>query len=524
MLNEIFRLVGSVFVDNESAKKNISEVTKHAETQQKKLQQKLADFGKATIKFGTAFATTAITVGTALKSVADNTRDYRRQMGLLTTAFDTNKLSAENAKATYDGLFAVLGDTEQAVETSGHIAAMARNYQDLANWVTICTGVYATFGASLPVETLAEAANETAKTGQLTGTLVDALNWSGHSEGEFQKQLDACATEEERMQLITDTLIATYQEAARTYQENNQSIMESNLAFDKLSGAMAKIGEAAEPVVTAFTTITAKLVESAAPAAENMADGIGSILENFEAFGAWIEENKTIITAFLGAVVIALLAVNAPLVLLGAAILFVASNWKVLENGVQWCIDKIDEFFNITLPQAWKDMVESISTWWNDKVLTPINNAIAALKEFLGLNDKAPGANEPVHSGTAYGVANGSGRGHSGAGGAYATWLDDNSGVSSLRLPGFASGLDFVPRDDFAARLHYGEAVLTRSEATAWRSGQMGGLDYDRLAEAMAQRPMAFNIDGKAFAVMLARELSRTIGNRNIQTMMAMGG
>lgn len=86
------------------------------------------------------------------------------------------------------------------------------------------------------------------------------------------------------------------------------------------------------------------------------------------------------------------------------------------------------------------------------------------------------------------------------------------------------NGLDFVPRDNYLARLHYGESVLTKEEATAWRNGQASGIDYDRLAEAMAQRPMAFNIDGKAFAVMLARELSRTIGNRNIQSLMAMGG
>lgn len=91
-------------------------------------------------------------------------------------------------------------------------------------------------------------------------------------------------------------------------------------------------------------------------------------------------------------------------------------------------------------------------------------------------------------------------------------------------LPGFATGLDFVPRDNYLARLHYGESVLTKEEAAAWRNGQQSGIDYDRLAEAMAQRPMAFNIDGKAFAVMLARELSRTVGNRNIQSMMAMGG
>lgn len=91
-------------------------------------------------------------------------------------------------------------------------------------------------------------------------------------------------------------------------------------------------------------------------------------------------------------------------------------------------------------------------------------------------------------------------------------------------IPGHKTGLDFVPRDNYLARLHYGEGILTKEENEARLNGQQSGIDYDRLAEAMAQRPMAFNIDGKAFAVMLARELSRTIGNRNIQSMMAMGG
>lgn len=47
-------------------------------------------------------------------------------------------------------------------------------------------------------------------------------------------------------------------------------------------------------------------------------------------------------------------------------------------------------------------------------------------------------------------------------------------GRNSLAVPkisAFATGLDYVPRDNFFARLHYGEAVLTRSEADVWRSG-----------------------------------------------------
>ena len=41
-------------------------------------------------------------------------------------------------------------------------------------------------------------------------------------------------------------------------------------------------------------------------------------------------------------------------------------------------------------------------------------------------------------------------------------------------LPGHKTGLDFVPRDNYLARLHQGEAVLTADEARAWRNGQYG--------------------------------------------------
>lgn len=38
-----------------------------------------------------------------------------------------------------------------------------------------------------------------------------------------------------------------------------------------------------------------------------------------------------------------------------------------------------------------------------------------------------------------------------------------------------AVGLDFVPRDDYPARLHYGEQVLTKQEADDYRAGKSGG-------------------------------------------------
>lgn len=48
-----------------------------------------------------------------------------------------------------------------------------------------------------------------------------------------------------------------------------------------------------------------------------------------------------------------------------------------------------------------------------------------------------------------------------------------------------ATGLEFVPFDNYLARLHKGEAVLTSSQADAWRSGSMGGSDVGRLETAI---------------------------------------
>ena len=50
-----------------------------------------------------------------------------------------------------------------------------------------------------------------------------------------------------------------------------------------------------------------------------------------------------------------------------------------------------------------------------------------------------------------------------------------NFGKGISGLFGHANGLSFVPRDDYPARLHYGERVLTRQEAEEYNAGKSGG-------------------------------------------------
>lgn len=51
--------------------------------------------------------------------------------------------------------------------------------------------------------------------------------------------------------------------------------------------------------------------------------------------------------------------------------------------------------------------------------------------------------------------------------------LGDRTLYEKEAIPGFATGLPYVPYDEFPALLHEGEAVLTAKEAAIWRAGQI---------------------------------------------------
>ena len=118
----------------------------------------------------------------------------------------TSGKTADSARQSYSDFYAILGESDRSVEAVNHLAKLCNTEEELAQWSTICAGVSATFGDSLPIEGLTEAANETAKVGQVTGPLADALNWAGISEDKFNRQLALCNSEQERAALITSTL------------------------------------------------------------------------------------------------------------------------------------------------------------------------------------------------------------------------------------------------------------------------------------------------------------------------------
>jgi len=258
-MNEELKIIISAEVAK--LKQGMDDAKQKVKTFQQQVKDASAEVDSKMAAIGTGISNAAKTMGVgiaaagaALLALGASTEEYRNQQAQLITAFETAGASAAIAKETYNDLYRVLGDTGQAQEAAQHLAKLTTEEKALNEWTTICQGVYATFGASLPIEGLTEAANETAKVGTLTGSLADALNWAGINEEAFQASLDACNTEAEREALIRETLNGLYTDAAATYETNNAQVLAQRDAQAQLQEQLALLGEAVAPIITAFTS------------------------------------------------------------------------------------------------------------------------------------------------------------------------------------------------------------------------------------------------------------------------------
>lgn len=243
----------------------------------------------------------------SLLDLAESTRELRTDMAKLETSFETNGLKAEDATETYKTLYGVLGDTGRATEAASHLSLLANNAEDLSKWTDIATGVYAQFGDSLPIEGLTEAANETAKVGDVTGVLADALNWAGVNEEDFQKKLDDCSSEQERQQLITETLNELYSDQADKFKELNKDVIDANEAAADLAQAQADLGAAAEPLNTKITNLKTNILTGLTPAFTTLLGSITDVFNGVEGapekliatIGTFLENTLAKITEYL---------------------------------------------------------------------------------------------------------------------------------------------------------------------------------------------------------------------------------
>jgi phage-related protein len=212
-------------------------------------------------------------------SLAESTREARTNMAKLETSFTEAGLTAENASDTFKDMFSILGDEGQATEATAFLAKIADNEEELASATHTLTGIYATFGQSLPLEGLTEAINHTSSLGSVQGNLADALEWSGVNVDDFNAELAKCSDEEERQALIMSTLSGIYDGAADTYKETNADVIASQKAQAELNETLAELGAIAEPIMTTLKTLANDLLQSITPFVSLIGEGLKGALE-----------------------------------------------------------------------------------------------------------------------------------------------------------------------------------------------------------------------------------------------------
>lgn len=307
-MNEQLKIIISAEVDKlkngvQDAKKEVSNFKQQVQEASKNIDVNFKKVGEGIKNAAKKIAVGVAGAGTALLALGASTKDYRAEQAKLNAAFETAGASADTAKQVYNDLYRVLGESDTSVEAANHLAQLTTNQKDLSEWTNICQGIYATFGDSLPIEGLTEAANETAKTASVTGSLADALNWAGISEDDFNAQLAACNSEAEREQLIRKTLIGTYNEAAAAYEKNAAEVLKQNEAQAKLQDSLAKLGAVVAPIVTTFTQFATEALAVVVPYIQQLAEQYGPQLKDvLQGIGEFIKPIGEFLMAHLPAI------------------------------------------------------------------------------------------------------------------------------------------------------------------------------------------------------------------------------
>lgn len=248
-------------------------------------------------------------IGDAISTFAElseSTQEYRENMSKLYTATSAAGMDADYITQAYSQLYGVLGDETATTTTISNFEKLGVSMQDMDSLLDSATGIWAVYGDSIPLDGLAESVNETAKVGQITGTMADAINWasasndtwtnalsgnaaalsafqSGVSQGmsaedAFNEALAACGDEQERQQLIISTLNGLYADSAETYRENNASIIDAREATVNYQDAVAGVGAAMEPLQTTMTNFKANLISGVSPALQELSDAFMDVV------------------------------------------------------------------------------------------------------------------------------------------------------------------------------------------------------------------------------------------------------
>lgn len=210
------------------------------------------------------------------------------------------------------------------------------------------------------------------------------------------------------------------------------------------------------------------------------AENVEGFLEDFSAF----VDDPLFQTAgtVLGGIVTAWIAMKSPLLLVSGVLALIITHWEDIKRWADKAKTAFTNFINTHVPEGFMSgvtaaletisgLVSGIQSAWNTFV-----NSLNSTNAEKGIKS----IQEGWESGGVAGAASAAWD---------SAWINpSNWGKNKNYGAGrsFATGLDYVPYDNFVAKLHAGETVLNRADATAYRAGNVGGISAEGISQAVA--------------------------------------
>lgn len=343
--------------------------------------------------------------GEAMRSMVDESKEYMKIMGQLEASSKNLGYTTKETEQTYMQLYGVLGDNQTAATATANLQALGLEQGQLVQMTDAAIGAWAQYGDSIPIDSLAEAINETAQTGKVTGTFADVLNWAGTSEDAFNEKLQSTSDKTERANMILQEMAKQgLIKSAEGFRENNAALVESNEAQAKYEGAMSKLAEAIMPAVS-------NAMELAAGAIEKITGFFSSLPEPAQKFATIIGTLLVVLGALAPVILSAVAAftmLQAPLlpiigiiaaVVAGVALLVAAFKnlwetnegfrqavseiWAQIQSAISVALSMIQQIIS-----AFVQLVSIIWEQWGDTIMAVVKNTITMITTLIqeGLN------------------------------------------------------------------------------------------------------------------------------------------
>ena len=343
--------------------------------------------------------------GEAMRGVVEESKEYLKIMGQLEASSKNLGYSNKETEQTYKQLYGVLGDNQTAATATANLQALGLSQGQLTKMTDAAIGAWAQYGDSIPIDSLAEAINETAQTGTVTGTFADVLNWAGTSEDAFNQKLQATTDKTERANMILQEMARQgLIESAEGFRKNNEELIASNEAQANYEKAMGNLAETIMPAVTNAMNLAAGVLEK-------VAGFFSSLPEPAQQFIAII---GTLIV-ILGTLAPVILSVMAALTMLQAPLLPIIGIVAAVAAGIALLVAAFqnlwttNEGFRQAVGEIWTQIQSAISIaistiqqiisafvnlasiiWeqWGDTIMAVVKNTVTMITTLIqqGLN------------------------------------------------------------------------------------------------------------------------------------------